>query len=115
MAYNQDIEHRIDALLETYPSNVGSNFTKKKMFSGLAYLYFGKMTVGIVGDQLMVRVVGAKMKQVLATPFVRPMDFTGKPMKEFVYVHQDGITMDSDLEYWLQLGLEHAQTKLSRS
>jgi len=32
----------------------------------------------------------------------REMDFTGKPMKGFVYIYKDGIDQEEDLEFWLQ-------------
>jgi TfoX/Sxy family transcriptional regulator of competence genes len=112
MAFNLDNEYRIDAILERYPSHIRGNFTKKKMFGGLAYLYFGKMTIGLVGGDLMVRVVSEKMNAVLSTPHVRPMDFTKRPMKEFVYVGENGFSQESELEYWLGLGLEHASGKI---
>ena len=112
MAYNLDNEYRIDALLDTYPHHIRGHFTKKKMFGGLAYLYFGKMTIGLVGDDLMVRVVSEKMDKVLSTAHVRPMDFTKKPMKEFVYVGPDGFALDKGLGHWLAIGLEHAERKI---
>ena len=36
----------------------------------------------------------------------KPMDFTGRPMKGFVFVTPEGFDTDDDLEYWLQLCLE---------
>ena len=113
MAYNETLEKRLDAAWDIFPSSVLSQLEKKKMFGGLAYLYKGKMTVGIVKEDLMVRVVESKMPKVLAMPSVRPMDFTKRPMKESIYVSDSGFTVEADLQYWLELGLEHAKTKVS--
>jgi hypothetical protein len=33
------------------------------------------------------------------------MDFTGRPMKGFVYVDQAGLDSDDDLEAWIGRGL----------
>jgi hypothetical protein len=33
------------------------------------------------------------------------MDFTGRPMKGFVYVVADGYETDADLERWVDLGV----------
>jgi hypothetical protein len=33
------------------------------------------------------------------------MDFTGKPMKGFVYVYPEGFDMDDQLEFWIDLAL----------
>jgi TfoX/Sxy family transcriptional regulator of competence genes len=84
------------------------------MFGGIAFLYKGKMTVGIVKEDLMVRVIDDKMKGVLAMDCVRPMDFTNRPLKEFVFVSPEGFETEEQLMSWLQLGLEHAGKALNR-
>ncbi|WP_202903812.1 hypothetical protein [Neotamlana nanhaiensis] len=33
------------------------------------------------------------------------MDFTGRPMKGYIFVTPEGFDLDSDLEYWIQLTL----------
>ena len=113
MAYNEVLEKRLDAAWEVFPNSVRSHLEKKKMFGGLAYLYKGKMTVGIVKEDLMVRVIESKMPKVLANSSARPMDFTKRPMKEFIYVSDSGYAIEEELHYWLELGLEHAKTKMS--
>ena len=88
------------------------DFTEKKMFGGLSFLYLGKMTVGIIKDDLAVRIVGSKMEKALQNEYVRPMDFTKRAMKEFVYVSPEGFKTETQLLYWIELGLEHARSKL---
>ena len=83
------------------------------MFGGLAFLYKGKMTVGIVKNDLMVRVPADKMDDILNKTHVRPMDFTSKPLKEFVYVSKEGSVNEEQLQHWIELGLEHAKNKLN--
>ncbi|GHC50099.1 TfoX/Sxy family protein [Ulvibacter litoralis] len=89
----------------------GSAITEKKMFGGYCTLYNGKMSIGEIKGRLLVRVVPEKMETVLKSPFVTPMDFTGKPMKEFIFVSEGGFTTNEDLQYWIELGIEHAQLK----
>ncbi|MBS9463904.1 TfoX/Sxy family protein [Flagellimonas sp. 389] len=108
MAYNEVLAKRIRAAIQIFPED----FTEKKMFGGIAFLYQGKMTVGPVKDDLMVRVIGEKMEAVLQQEFVRPMDFTGKPMKEFIFVSLEGLQTEAQLHQWIELGLEHAKSKL---
>jgi hypothetical protein len=48
----------------------------------------------------------------LAKAEVRPMDFAKRPMKEFVYVSQEGIKTEAQLLHYIELGLEHAKSKL---
>ena len=81
------------------------------MFGGLAFLYKGKMTVGVIKADLMVRVIDKKMPVMLKNKSVRPMDFTKKPMKEFIFVDKSGYASEVHLQTWVELGLEHAQSK----
>ncbi|MDC6366896.1 MULTISPECIES: TfoX/Sxy family protein [Flavobacteriaceae] len=108
MAYNEETVKRIRETINLFPET----FTEKKMFGGVAFLFHGKMTVGPVKDDLAVRIVPEKMEQVMQQEFVRPMDFTGKPMKEFVFVSPEGFRTEEQLQYWVELGLEHAKSKL---
>lgn len=108
MAYDEELVKRIRDAISFFPEE----FTEKKMFGGVAFLYQGKMTVGPVKNDLMVRVIGSKMEDVLQQQFVRPMDFTGKPMKEFIFVSPEGFKTEEQLQNWMELGLEHAKSKL---
>ena len=113
MAFNEQLAKRLRASFELQPQSIRSNISEKKMFGGLAFLYGGKMTVGIVKDDLMVRVVTQKMEKTLKSKHVRPMDFTKRPMKEFIYVSQEGIATEEQLLNYIELGLEHAKQKLN--
>ncbi|NNL79657.1 MAG: hypothetical protein HKO67_04150 [Flavobacteriaceae bacterium] len=108
MAYNEELAIRIRAQIGLYKED----FTEKRMFGGLVFLFKGKMTVGIVKEDLVVRVVAGKMEGELTREFVRPMDFTKKPMKEFIYVSPEGLPNEEILLHYIELGLEHAKTKL---
>ena len=76
-------------------------------------MYSGKMTVGIIKESLMVRVISSRMERIMGSEHVRPMDFAKRPMKEFVYVSQEGITTEEQLLNYIELGLEHAKQKLN--
>ncbi len=113
MAYSTSLEQRIKSAFELFPEDIRTDINPKKMFGGMAYLYRGKMTVGIMKEDLVVRVVSEKMDDVMARPEVRPMDFTKTPMKEFIYVSPEGFESEEQLQYWMELGLEHAKRKLN--
>ena len=114
MSYNEYLEAQINQVwLEKFPE-AQADVEVKKMFGGLVYLYRGKMTVGIVGDDLMARVPPAAMQEVLSEDSVRPMDFTGRPLKEFVFVEGSGFSGPDELARWIRLGLEHARIQLSK-
>jgi len=108
MAHSKLIEDRLLAIYTTKKLDV----IPKKMFGGVCFLYKGKMTVGVAGEKIVVRVVASKMEELMAKPFSAPMDFTGRVMKEFIFVSEEGFQSDYELEKWVDLGVEHAKTKL---
>ena len=80
--------------------------TEKKMFGGLAFMINGHMCCGIVGKDLVVRTGPEGFDEALRRPHSRPMDFTGRPMKGFVYVAPAGYRSDTNLKSWTKLALE---------
>jgi TfoX/Sxy family transcriptional regulator of competence genes len=98
MAFDQGLAERIRDLL--LPRQ---GITEKKMFGGLAFMLNGYMFVGILGDTLMARVGPEAYAEALRQPHTREMDFTGKPMKGYVYVAPAGIESDAALETWVNL------------
>ena len=80
------------------------------MFGGLAFMLRGNMTVGINKDGLMVRGGKENNDEFLALPHARPMDFTGKSMKGFIYVDEPGIATDDDLRAWVDRCLAYTAT-----
>jgi hypothetical protein len=77
-----------------------------KMFGGLAFMVNGHMCCGIIGDDLVVRTGPDAFDSVIKLPHARPMDFSGRPMKGFVYVGAPGYKTDSALKKWVQRGLD---------
>jgi TfoX/Sxy family transcriptional regulator of competence genes len=103
MAYDEGLAERIrESLDET------ANVNEKKMFGGLAFMLRGNMCVGVVGEELMVRVGPDAYADALAQPHAREMDFTGKPMKGLVYVAAPGVEADEDLDAWIGRGVAFA-------
>lgn len=87
------------------------DLVEKKMFGGVCFFYKGKMCIGEIKGRLVARVVSEKMEEALSSPNVTPMDFTGKPMKESVFINAEGIDTDEKLQSFVELGIEHAKTK----
>ena len=74
-----------------------------------------KMCLGIVKDELMARVGPDAENEALKMKGSRPMDFTGRPMKGYLFVSEEGIDMEEDLEKWVQLCLDfNPQAKSSK-
>jgi hypothetical protein len=99
MAYDEHLANRIRRALGNR-----EDFTERKMFGGLAFLCQGRMCCGIVGNDLMVRVPIDEFDAALQRRHVRPMDFTGKPLKGFVYVSASGFATAASLRGWLTQG-----------
>ena len=105
MAYNEDLALRVQVALSGQDGVV-----EKRMFGGIAFMLKGNMCVGVTKDDLMVRVGPDGLDAALAQPHARPMDFTGRPMKGFVYVGPAGTEKDDPLNQWVQRGVAFAGT-----
>jgi TfoX/Sxy family transcriptional regulator of competence genes len=79
--------------------------TERKMFGGLCIMVNGNMAIGVMDEELMVRVGPDAYDDALAQPHARPMDFTGKPLKGLIYVSADGIVDDDSLAAWIYRAL----------
>ena len=66
-----------------------------------------KMCAGVIGDRLMARIGTEVYDEALKQKGCRSMDFTGRPMKGFVYVEPEGIDLEEDLAEWVQLCLDY--------
>ena len=105
MAYDEGLAQRIREILSEQ-----TGLIEKKMFGGVAFMVHGHMCCGIVKDMLLVRVGAEQNDFALALPFTRPMDFTGKPMKGFIYVEPKGCVSDLALKNWIERGLRYIKT-----
>ncbi len=82
-------------------------FEEKRMMGGLCMMVDGKMCVGIDADRLMVRLDPAIYEHCLNEPGCVVMDFTGKPMRGFVFVDGDGISTAKRLDAWIGKALDY--------
>ena len=111
MAYNEYLGERIITSLK----NQGVAFEEKRMMGGLAFMVDDKMCVGVVRENLMCRLDPDVYEIALKKKGCKPMDFTGKPMKGFVFIEPEGIDLDEDLDYLIELALEfNPRAKSSR-
>jgi TfoX/Sxy family transcriptional regulator of competence genes len=102
MAYNEKLAQRIREEL------VGArNVEEKKMMGGLTFMVNKKMCVGILNDDLMARIDPLIYEHALLQKGCREMDFTGRPMKGFVFVSPEGTNGKKDLAYWVRLALDY--------
>ena len=103
MAYDNYLAERIKkSFLEK-----GIHPEEKKMMGGICFMVQDKMCAGVIDNKLMARLDPEIYEEALTKKGCRAMDFTGRPMKGFVYVEQEGIDMDGDLDYWIQLCINY--------
>ena len=83
------------------------NFDEKKMMGGICYLVNDKMCAGIIKNKMMARIDPEVHAEALNRKGCTEMDFTGRPMKGFVFVEPEGIDTDFELEFWIRLCLDY--------
>ena len=101
MAYDEHLANRARDFLSSK-----RNVKEKKMMGGLTFMVNDKMCVGILNDDLMARIDPKYYDSVLEKTSCCEMDFTGRPMKGFVFIGPEGTKSKKDLEYWISLALD---------
>lgn len=108
MAFDPFIADRI----HTFLKGQKVPYYAKNMMGGLVFMVDEKMYCGIHFDKkkntdlLMARIGVDAQPVAMEREGCQPMDFTGRPLKGYVFITPDGYDSDEDLEYWLKLCLE---------
>jgi TfoX/Sxy family transcriptional regulator of competence genes len=105
MAYNEAIGDRIKKVVSNW-----DHTEAKKMFGGICHLLHGNMFCGVYKDFLILRLGEENAAKALDAPFVKPFDITGRGMKGWVMVAQEGFTTNDALEAWLNQAREFVKT-----
>jgi TfoX/Sxy family transcriptional regulator of competence genes len=109
MAYDEELAERVREILEE-----SVDVDERKMFGGIAFMVHGNMCCGVVKDELMLRLDPAIAEQALTDRNVRPMDFTGRPMKGFVFVSSNGTATEARLRRHVQSAIAFVETLPSK-
>jgi len=103
MAFDELLADRIKAVL----IEKNSLFEEKQMMGGLAFMVDNKMCVGVIKNKMMARVDPDIYEDAITKEGCHPMDFTGRPMKGWIFLEPEGIDLDDDISYWVELALEY--------
>jgi len=103
MAYSDRLAHRVRQVLDE--QKIG--FVEKQMMGGLCIMVDGKMCVGVNEYNLMLRIGPDAYDKALTKPGCREMDFTGRPMKGYVFVDDSALATKPKLRSWLKLALDY--------
>lgn len=105
MAYDPALALRVETILKGR-----RGVTRKPMFGGLCFLVNGKMFCGVERNRMVVRVGKERYEDCLKKPHVRPMDFTGRPIRGFIYVESSGLKATAQLKRWVNAGFDFASS-----
>jgi TfoX/Sxy family transcriptional regulator of competence genes len=103
MAFDEELDARVEELVAPWGAS------RKKMFGGTCYLLDGKMTAGVSGDSVILRLSPEDGAAALQLPNVRPFDISKNPMSGWVMVGPDGLD-DASLEDWLEQARDFVMT-----
>ena len=106
MAFDEDLADRVSAVL----AELSDRVREQRMFGGIAFLVGGHMACGIVGEELMLRLGEEGADAALDEQHVRPMDFTGKPMRTMVFVQPAALGSQRELQAWVERALAYVGT-----
>lgn len=101
MAYNETLANRVRERFSEL-----ENVEEKYMMGGLVFMYYAKMCVGIMGDDLMCRIDPALMETLLEHNSCRVLTFTGRASKGFILVDETGTRTKKELDYWLNFAID---------
>ncbi len=108
MAYDEYQADRIRQVLK----ETNTQFIEKKMIGGLCFMVDDKMLCGTHTDKksdmnlLMARIGTDAYPDAIEKEGVLPMDFTGRPLKGFIFISPDGYDRDEQLAYWIKKCLD---------
>ena len=109
MAYNEEIDGRIRKIVSRW-----KHIENKKMFGGVCHLINGNMFCGVHKDFLILRLGEAGAAEAMAHPFVKPFDITGRPMKGWAMVGEEGFMGEDELRSWLKKAKQFASSLPSK-
>jgi hypothetical protein len=104
MAYDEFLAVRLRAEIGGMPGMV-----EKKMFGGIGFILDGNMAVGVLGPELLVRVLPEAFEAALQQPYTSVMADFGRPMKGWLKVAPQGVETQADLHKWIEVGLAAAR------
>jgi hypothetical protein len=103
VAFNEALAERVREQLARR-----NGVVEKRMFGGVAFLLNGNMSVGVHGDDLIVRVAPDDAPAALKKKDIRVFDMTGKPMKGWLLVGPAATKTEAALAGWVAKGVDFA-------
>ena len=105
MAHDETLAQRVREVLATR-----EGISERNMFGGVCFMHWGNMVCGVEKSRLMFRVGPEAYEDALTHEYTTPMDFTGRPMRGFVFVAPAGFATDVSLMQWIDRALNFTGT-----
>ena len=105
MAFDETLAKRIRTILAAR-----KDLVEKHMFGGVCFMIRRRMCCGIIDSSLMARLDPDLADRLADHPHVRPMDFTGKPMRGYLFVDPEGIDSPKALKSWIERSVAYVET-----
>jgi TfoX/Sxy family transcriptional regulator of competence genes len=111
MAFDEELAERVLGALGARADIDPKTIERKAMFGGVSFMVRGAMCVGVLGEQIVARLDPDAADALLDDPGVRPMDFTGRPMRGWLYVNAAALASDAALATWVDRCVDFATKK----
>jgi TfoX N-terminal domain len=105
MAYDQELAERVRELLAPR-----ANLSERKMFGGIGFMVAGNMCCGVIDEDLIVRLDPEDAEQALHEPHVRVFDYSGRPMRGWLFVEPKATVGDDGLAGWVDAAFAFASS-----
>ncbi len=109
MAFDEQLADRVREALAAR-----SDLSEQRMFGGLGFTIDGNMACGVMEDELILRLPPEEAEAALREPDTRPFDFTGRPMKGWIFVGSEAIAGQEALAGWVDAGADYAASMPSK-
>ena len=103
MAFDEELADRVRDMLSPR-----EGLSERKMFGGIGFMLNGNMACGVLGDDLIVRLDPEDAERALAEEDVRVFDYSGRPMKGWLFVGPAATGSAAGLDGWVEAGADHA-------
>lgn len=103
MPYDEALAERVRDVISLRDAQ-----SEREMFGGIGFMIAGNMACGVIGEELIVRLDPDDAERALAERHTRPFDYTGRPMKGWLYVAAEGLDSEDELASWVDAGADFA-------
>jgi hypothetical protein len=105
MVYDERLAERVrDALADV------ADVAELRMFGGLCHTVHGNMAVGVIREDLLVRLGPEEADAEIGKPGVRAMEVGGRTSRGFLSVGPEAIATDAALRAWVDRGVAFASS-----